>query len=280
MTKKLNLSDTEIIKLYNSGLSSIKIAKIANCSDSTIREHLKKQNVVLKSNKQYRTTQRFTEDYFDIIDTEQKAYWLGFMYADGNIIKTKNQYKIQLRVNDKEVIEKFITSINGNMDVKEYIYKNNNKKYYGVYLTSEKMFMDLNKHGCVPNKSLILKFPTTIPIYLKRHFIRGYFDGDGCVSINNKKWTKTPKTNPTICYNKTICIDICGTKEFLTELSKIGNFAINKEKRRNTNCWNLRNNNKSRIKQFYYYLYLHATVYLSRKKELFEEFYQNDVQRL
>lgn len=279
MTKILKLSDSEIIDLYNSGLSSIKISKLAECSDSTIREHLKKNNIALKSNKEYRTTQKFNENYFHFIDTEDKAYWLGFMYADGNLTKTRNQYKIQLRVNDKEVIEKFIKSINGNISVKEYSYPNR-KTYYGIFLTSEKMFNDLKFHGCVPNKSLVLTFPITIPNYLKRHFIRGYFDGDGCVCISNKKWTKTPKTNPIICYNKTIIIDICGTKEFLTELSKIGKFSIGKDKRRPTNCWYLRSNDKNKIKKFYYYLYLHSTVYLERKKKLFEDFYQNDVQRL
>lgn len=279
MTKILNLSDSEIINLYNSGLSSIKISKLAGCSDSTIRERLKRYNITLKSNKEYRTTQVFNENYFNVIDTEDKAYWLGFMYADGNITKTKNQFKIQLRVNDKEVIEKFIKSINGNMSVKEYPYKNG-KIYYGVFLTSERMFNDLNFHGCVPNKSLVLTFPTTVPNYLKRHFVRGYFDGDGCVSIYNKKWIKTPKTNPTICYNKAIAINICGTKEFLTELAKIGKFSICKEKRRSTNCWRLESKDKNKIKKFYYYLYFHSTVYLERKKELFEDFYQNDVQRL
>lgn len=49
------------------------------------------------------------------------------------------------------------------------------------------MFGDLSKHGCVPNKSLILKFPTTLPNELVNDFIRGYFDGDGSVYINNKR---------------------------------------------------------------------------------------------
>lgn len=74
MTKILKLSDSEIIDLYNSGLSSIKISKLAECSDSTIREHLKKNNIALKSNKEYRTTQKFNENYFHFIDTEDKAY--------------------------------------------------------------------------------------------------------------------------------------------------------------------------------------------------------------
>lgn len=279
MSKILKINVSDIISLYNSGLSSIKIAKQLNCSDSYIRKVLNKNNITLRSNKIYRSTQTFNEDYFEKIDTEDKAYWLGFLFADGNVIKVKNQYRIQFRVDDKEVIEKFIKSINGNMSVKSYT-GNRTIPYYGVYLTSEKMFNDLCKHGCIPNKSLVLKFPTTVPNYLKRHFIRGYFDGDGSVFINQKKWIKTPKTNPTVCYYSKIGICICGTLEFLTEMSKIGNLNISKEHRRSTNCWVLRSSDQKIIKKFYYYLYLHSTVYLSRKKKIFEDFYQNDVQRL
>lgn len=74
MSKILNLNESEIITLYNSGLSSIKIAKQLNCSDSYIRKVLKKNNILMRSNKIYRTTQQFNENFFEKIDTEKKAY--------------------------------------------------------------------------------------------------------------------------------------------------------------------------------------------------------------
>ena len=273
MSKILNLNESEIITLYNSGLSSIKIAKQLNCSDSYIRKVLKKNNILMRSNKIYRTTQQFNENFFEKIDTEKKAYWLGFLYADGNVIKRKNQYLIQLRVNDKEVIDYFIRDINGNMTPKEYLsmYK---KPYYGVFLTSKKMFNDLCKHGCIPNKSSILKFPLTVPKNLIWHFIRGYFDGDGSVYLLQKKWIKTPKTNPTICYNTQIGISFNGTWEFLTELNKILKIHMSKERRRTTNCWILRSSDKNVIEDFSCRLYKNASVWLPRKKEIFDNYFK------
>ena len=71
----------------------------------------------------------------------------------------------------------------------------------------------LIKQGCVPNKSLILTFPdiNVVSEDLVRHFIRGYFDGDGCLSFNKNKYC-TPN------------ISILGTKQFLEKLETISNF--------------------------------------------------------
>lgn len=109
------------------------------------------------------------------------------MYADGYIVKYKNgQHTIGLCALDKEVIEKFLKSINCNMPIHERVRPNGKIAYY-VVLTSKTMFHDLESHGCIENKSLVLKFPLTIPDNLINHFIRGLFDGDGSVYILNKK---------------------------------------------------------------------------------------------
>ena len=58
---------------------------------------------------------------------------------------------------------------------------NNRQNQYKICVCGTKIHHDLEKHGCVENKSLILQFPTTVPEELMHHFIRGYFDGDGCI---------------------------------------------------------------------------------------------------
>ncbi len=98
------------------------------------------------------------------------------------------------------------------------------------------MFEDLCKHGCVPNKSLILEFPKTVPSDLIHHFIRGYFDGDGSVFITRKKWIRTPKTLPRIEYTDYIGISFNGTKELLEGINEHFYIStVSKEKRRTTN---------------------------------------------
>lgn len=214
----------------------------------------------------------FNEDFFEIIDNEPKAYWLGFMFADGSIHKHGNQSCISLKVTDKEVCDNFIIALEGNFETKKYTYKNNKDTpsyIYHVDLTSDKMFEDLNNLGCVQNKSLILEFPNNIPDDLVHHFIRGYFDGDGTVYISNKK-----NYNNTNTVYTALGIGICGTYEFLTKLNTFlpEDYKIDKEKRTNTNTWTLRTSGSLKSKKFLEYIYKDATIYLSRKYNKYIEF--------
>lgn len=267
--------EQEIIALYQTGLSTIKLAEKYGCSAGAINNLLKRNNIQMKSNKEYRRLYQLNQNFFETIDTEEKAYWLGFLYADGNIRKHKNQSVIQFKVGDREVIENFLKSLNCNMPVGEYT-NWAGKDVFGIHLTSDKMFEDLCKHGCIPNKSLILKFPTTVPENLTSHFIRGYFDGDGSVYINKKKWIKTPKTNPTIYYNDVLGISFNGTKEMLEAINekiKIG--TVTKENRHpESNTWYIRSTRKDTVENFYDYIYKDSSIYLTRKKEKFENYFK------
>lgn len=271
--------EAHIIALYQTGLSTLKLSKQYNCSPGAINNVLKRNNVQLKSNKEYRRLYSLDHDFFENIDTEEKAYWLGFLYADGNVRITKSgQHMIQLKVNDREVIEKFLKSIKSNMPIGEY--KNYNNKYiFGAHITSDKMFADLCKHGCVPNKSLILTFPV-ITEELIPHFIRGYFDGDGGITIRKLTWNRK-RTGETITKEE-VKIYFNGTKEMLDGINS--NFYIGtvcKEKRRpSSNTWYVQSDKVEKTKSFYEYLYKNATIYLSRKKNKFDNFYKKNVQRL
>lgn len=115
---------------------------------------------------------------FEKIDNEEKAYWLGFLYADGSVGSTDNRIELGLSEVDKEHVEKFKQFIGLNNKIS---YRPQSKSYR--YVFKDKIFKEiLIKQGCVPKKSLVLNFPTDdqVPEYLIRHFIRGYFDGDGC----------------------------------------------------------------------------------------------------
>lgn len=74
---KVNLNENEIIALYQSGLSTIKIGKMFGCSNTTISKRLKELKIKMRSNKEYRRKYNFNENFFESIDTQEKAYWLG-----------------------------------------------------------------------------------------------------------------------------------------------------------------------------------------------------------
>ena len=115
---------------------------------------------------------------------------------------------------------------------------------------------DLEKLGCVPNKSLILKRPN-IDNSLVNHFIRGYFDGDGCVSFNRE-------------LDNSI-YSVIGTKDILSFIkmnSGISNkISIRQAKRNNIykNFYELFINGRSSKIIFYNYIYNSATIFLDRK---------------
>ena len=141
---------------------------------------------------------------------------------------------------------------------------------YKLALISDKLVSDIEKLGVIERKSLTLTFPD-IKDELIPHFIRGYFDGDGSVFLH-----KDPRKE--YSYNEYLGINICGTREFLTVLTKHLPFleegqCVYKEKRKETNCWNLKLASNMKSLELYHYMYKDCDdLFLSRKKEKFENF--------
>ncbi len=125
------------------------------------------------------------ETYFDRIDTEEKAYWLGLLAADGYVADNGH---IELGLSGEEdrcMLEEFARAIGSNAPIKQHKLKYPNAKpAYRVGLCSAPLRDALIRLGVTPRKSLTLQFPTSdqVPPHLLRHFVRGYFDGDGSVS--------------------------------------------------------------------------------------------------
>ena len=140
--------------------------------------------------------------YFSSINSEHKAYWLGFLYADGNISKRKNEITLTLKKSDYKHLQKFIDDLEIQKSVSFYTIKSGKfkgKESCSVGFSSNIMKQDLILYGCTPNKSLTLEFPNKAIFKdpdLIRHFIRGYFDGDGSVFTSKEKhWRYGTITN-------------------------------------------------------------------------------------
>lgn len=207
---KIDIKEDEICTLYKSGLSITKIADMYSVSMKPIKRILKQNNIVITGQDNRKHTCNY--DYFETIDNEHKAYWLGFIMADGNVrIENGKKYvlEIGLKSDDDTHLNKFLNDI-GSTD--KVTYKMNGiYKSCRVMIRSKKLINDLIELGCVERKSLILKFPN-IQEPLKRHFIRGYFDGDGSVYLNKS------------C-NK-IGFNLLGTDDFLNNCFQVFNKNI------------------------------------------------------
>jgi len=129
------------------------------------------------------------DNFFSNIDTEHKAYFLGWIASDGHVSKT-NTIVIKIHLKDKEILTQLKNSLDPDLPVKINLIR----KEASLSLHSQQMVSDVCRLlSIVPGKkSHVVEFPEFIPEELKRHFIRGYFDGDGCV-LSPSKTTKSPR---------------------------------------------------------------------------------------
>ena len=136
--------------------------------------------------------------YFDEINTEEKAYWLGFLTADGWINKNDKSNAgvtgIELQYGDLNHLKKFNKSINGNYQITDRwrtcsLSNNKEKKNHMccIRIFSLTMYNALVDKGFAKNKSYDFSMPS-LREDLIRHYIRGYFDGDGCFTFTNKNF--------------------------------------------------------------------------------------------
>jgi intein/homing endonuclease len=172
----------EIVKLYKNGFKILEISKKFKTKPKKISFILRENGVPISARSCYRLPYSLNDSYFEIIDTEEKSYFLGFLFADGCVAEKSN--RISLNINDIEILQKFSNAIELTKD----FYKNpSHDKAITLNFSSIKMKNDLIRLGCFPKKSLSLKFPTSdqVPDHLIRHFIRGYFDGDGHIYVKN-----------------------------------------------------------------------------------------------
>lgn len=239
----------------------------------------------------------YDEQFFDVINTPEKAYFLGLMYADGStwhIEKTgkfgnilyEYDTSISLQETDKSILERFKKALNWKHSL---IYKpavdSNHQASYMIRLCGKKLHDDLVKHGCVEKKSLILQFPKDLSPELISHFVRGYFDGDGCIWNGKRKkmWVKDLKCK--VGYRERIVHNVkfhfTGCIDFISELQQylIDNVGFKKNKlnvyhrdyQSDKNCL-MEYSGRGNIKKLYDFMYKDCEdLYIKRKKEKFEE---------
>lgn len=270
--KNIIPEDNKIVFSYKSGSSISKISKELNISQYCVRKILLKNNInIKKSNYYINKKYNINENFFETIDTEEKAYWLGFIYADGSIAIRKGHgsaLRICLNNKDKEHLVAFSNAIEYNGIIRDigppktgYVGSSGSSL---ILISNKKIVSDLIKHGVeiAKSKKEDMFFPTHIEDGLKRHFIRGFFDGDGCISA-----TKRRNTNKYI-----IMFYICGLPSIINYInvflsSECSIPKSNITKRKNIKIVYMRYHclNVSKIRD---YIYEKATIFLKRKHDI------------
>lgn len=203
------------------------------------------------------------EDIFDG-DNEKGFYIAGFAAADGNVTHDKRSntsvFRIGLAQKDADHLEKIRSALNFTGPLANSA--GNNSIHMNIYC-SKKIIRDLGKNfNVIPNKTLILTFPERILKHpLAHHFMRGYFDGDGCF------WRETNRNN-------SICFELLGTESFLNSFRDVLNehCELNSKvivrKIGKTKSYRLRYAGNGLISQISSYLYRDATIFLDRKYDI------------
>lgn len=266
MKRKFTIEEINLsIKLYNSGKTQKEISNILNCSQVHISNVLLNNNITTRIGKKIIYTD-INMDFFKNINNETSAYFLGFLYADGCVQIKNNIYVVSLKLQKKDqiIIEKFRDIMSPSSKIKIV-----QDKYSNFRINRKEICEQLIFHGCVPNKSLILKFPTTVSKELIRHFLRGYSDGDGTIYENKFKNKKTINTIWKIISTKNFCQAVAEILK--TELNiNCSQFLSRPKTNKITTTLSVGGNRQ--VETILDWLYQDATIYLPRKFEKYSKF--------
>lgn len=186
MTKRLTILDDSINEIYdrywNHNERLEDIGRDYGCWGSTIGNALKRNGFSLKSIKGgLRANAKYSLNiyYFDCIDTEEKAYFLGFIASDGHVSK-QNVITFSQHKKDIDILEKFKNSIQSDAPIRI-------KKDYAIFtFRSKRIAKRLNEIGISNDKTFTLsvfRILQSVPAPLQIHFARGFFDGDGGIGV-------------------------------------------------------------------------------------------------
>lgn len=260
----------ELKKDYLAGNSLTKLQDKYGFERHALARALKASGITIVQNNQKHD---YNSELFNEIRSEASAYWLGFLYADGSLDLKKPQVELSLKSTDIAHMVKLRDLVCTTLPIAYKEIKTKGKAYQAVRisLSNQCIYSQLIALGCPPRKSLTLSFPTKeqVPHNLHNHFIRGYFDGDGSVGV----YTYNDKEPQIRCSFE-------GTEAMLRGIQavfcdNISNYtAVGVSQRAKQKSCVLQKGGNASVEGLYDYMYKDATVFLERKKDIFDGFYK------
>lgn len=234
--------------MYLSGKSLKEVSKRVGIGRTRIYHKLLDYGTPIRKSRKYSCNDQF----FKVIDSEEKAYWLGFLAADGCVLSKRPVISLHLSSEDRSHLEKFRRDLDSNNPIYSLNTKNEHPAC-GIHIQSKEMKADLMDKGVVPRKSLILKSPQNVPDHLIHHWIRGYFDGDGCIHFSKS-----------IVSRKRVII--VGTKKILEFIkSNLKGIGGSIRKCPDSKAFSYKIGAQADVKRFADYIYKDANTFLERK---------------
>lgn len=243
----------DMVKYYQQGRSILSVSKIFNCSNQVVRNALSHYEISPRSKGQM---YMFDSKFFNNIDSEHKAYWLGMIATDGTIRKNRNEIILSLGEIDRKHLIKFLGDIKSNGKVYSVIRSGSKQAY--ISISSAVMKNNLISLGIKPNKSLSLQPPSAVRY--NRHFWRGCFDGDGSIAYINHRGGQWR-----ISFNGTFDM-VNGFKDFVDTNVNVNDNVIYKR----GNIYSVSYGAIEQVKLILDLLYSDSSVYLDRKYDRYK----------
>jgi plasmid stability protein len=240
----------EIITAYLSGEGVTAISKRYHVNHNSVTSKLKEYNIIIRTNAENRRTCECDYHYFQVIDTQEKAYWLGFLTADG-CITTGNRVTLNLGITDYSHLIKFRNALQATQIV------STNTLSCAFVVRSNEMVTDLATHGLFPNKTFSTK-PSEILPHLAKHYWRGIIDGDGHIAKSADRLTICGDYDIVLAFQSFVLSHCSKVKAKIYRQENIFGFTVGRE----TTHFMLN------------LLYKDATVFLNRKYEIAQQVFR------
>lgn len=249
LTKKtrLSLQDRQsIVASYASGMSLTQIGEQIGCSASHASTILKQYNIKARKQENLQRKLEYDEYIFDHVDTKEKAYFLGVLFADGYNAEYRNAVRLGISVKDVEMLHNFKNFLGYSGEIK---FCQENICY--IDITNKHLSVTLSNLGATQNKSATLSFPASLNEKLYGAFLLGYSDGDGWFS----KWRSTPEWG--FCSSEVFC------KQVRDILQYIG---IKTHIKKACGCYRLVAKGRKQVFSIFEFLYSESCKYYLKRK--------------
>ena len=272
----------------NENKTQKEIRTILNIKDEKVLNRWFKESGIEKKTNKGRYS--FNENFFDVINTEEKAYWLGFIWCDGYVCKSERKgystydFKLDLAIQDKKHIEKFKNSLDSTHPIriyksKSHFDKEKDTEIARIYIANKYFAKNLyDKYKLIADRYDTKDVVNSIPESMIRHFIRGILEADGGISDyyikEDRLNTTTRKMTVRFYTYESLLIFI--RNHFIEKC--LSNFQQQLRKRhegKDGYAFELSYTGNKQVPKILRYLYKDATVYLDRKKKICDTILSN-----
>lgn len=266
----------KMVSDYLLGKSSIQAAKQFGLSSECCTRELLKRGIQPRGYYKY----KINHNLFETVDSEEKAYWLGFIVADGNI--SKDTLSISLKWSDLPHLEKFKKFCTSEHPIRfvETVVGDKIHQKCRIDIGNKKIVSDLLKLGVTPRKTFTYQCDLLfLPESLFRHFWRGVFDGDGCIST-----TKNSKKNASENRSTHWMINLVNNEHVINNFvnfirANTETKAKIRKSAQNEKTFTFSAAGVGNIQTMLNLLYQNSSVFLDRKYELYQQCLSTPIKR-